>query len=88
MATPRHSNRLFRSLTVLVLVAITFGAFPIASSAAPRPPAPRTSADAREQLSKLSEDAEVVAEQYNDARVTLKQRKKEYLVADRQAQKV
>ena len=88
MATPRHSNRLFRSLAVLALVAITFGAFPIASSAAPRPPAPRTSADARQQLAQLSEDAEVVAEQYNDARVTLKQRKKEYLAADRQAQKV
>jgi cell wall-associated NlpC family hydrolase len=73
---------------VLVLAAITFGAFPITSSAAPRPPTPRTSADAREQLAQLSEDAEVVAEQYNDARVQLARRKADYRAADRQARKV
>ena len=88
MATPRLTVRLYRPLTALVLAATTLGAFPATGNAAPRPPAPRTSTDAREQLSKLGEQAEIVAEQYNDARVTLAKRRAEYRAADRQARAI
>jgi cell wall-associated NlpC family hydrolase len=73
---------------VLVLAAITFGAFPATSNAAPRPATPRSSADAREQLSRLSEAAEIVAEQFNGARVTLARRRAEVRAADREARRI
>jgi cell wall-associated NlpC family hydrolase len=88
VATPRLVVRSLRPLTVLVLAVIALGAFPTAGNAAPQPPAPRTSADARAQLSQLSEQAEIVSEQYNDATVTLKKRRAEYRVADQRARAV
>ncbi len=90
MATPRPIIRLLRPLTVLVLAVGTFGAFPLTSNAAPRPaPAtPRTAADARAQLTQLSEQAEIVAEHFNDSRVTLVKRQREFRLADRQARAV
>jgi len=88
VATPRLIVRLYRPLTALVLAVTTLGAFPATGNAAPQPPVPRTSTDAREQLSKLGEQAEIVAEQYNDARVTLAKRRAEYRAADRQARAV
>jgi peptidoglycan DL-endopeptidase CwlO len=88
VATPRLTVWFYRPLTALVLAVTTLGAFPATGNAAPRPPAPRTSTDAREQLSKLGEQAEIVAEQYNDARVTLAKRRAEYRAADRQARAI
>jgi cell wall-associated NlpC family hydrolase len=89
VATPKLSIRFLRPLTVLVLAVGSLGAFPATSHAAPHPaPPPRTSADARQQLAQLGEQAEIVAEQYNDARVTLVRRKAEYRIATRQAHKI
>jgi cell wall-associated NlpC family hydrolase len=87
VATPRHIIPLIRPLTALVLAVGTLGAFPATSHAAP-PPAPRTAADARAQLTQLSDQAEIVAEQFNDARVTLVKRRVEFRIADRQAKAV
>jgi peptidoglycan DL-endopeptidase CwlO len=91
VATPKHTVRFLRPLTVLILAVVTLGAFPATGHAAPRPPAPptpQTSAEARQQLSQLSERAEIVSEQYNDATVTLTKRRAEYRVAAQQARAV
>jgi cell wall-associated NlpC family hydrolase len=91
VATPRFAVRFLQPLTVLLLAVIALGAFPATGNAAPRPPAPptpQTSAEAREQLSHISEQAEIVSEKYNDATVTLKKRRAEYRAADRQARAI
>ncbi len=88
MATPRFAVWFPRLLTVLVLAATPLGVFPATGNAAPQPPAPQTSSDAREQLTQLGGQAEIVAEQYNDARVTLAKRKAEFKAADRQAKAI
>jgi cell wall-associated NlpC family hydrolase len=77
---------LLRSLTVLTLTAATLAGLPAASDAAP--PTPTTAGDARAQLSALSSQAEIVAEQYNDARVVLARRLREYKAADKQARAI
>jgi cell wall-associated NlpC family hydrolase len=91
VATPRLTVRFPQLLTVLVIAIASIGVFPATSNAAPQLAAPRTpttASDAREQLAQLSEQAEIVAEQYNDARVTLAKRKAEFRTADRQAKAV
>lgn len=93
MATPRSTSRLLRPLAVLALAAASVGVFPGAGDAAPRPTAPqpaapRTAAEARAQLTALGQEAEKVAEQYNDARVLLGRRQREFTAADRQARAV
>jgi cell wall-associated NlpC family hydrolase len=71
-------------LTVLALTAATLAALPATGHAAP-PRAPTTTSEARAQLASLSSQAEIVAEQYNDARVILAKRLREYKAADAQA---
>jgi cell wall-associated NlpC family hydrolase len=88
VAMPRPTAWLLRSLTVLALATTTVGALPATGTAAPQPPVPRTAAEARAQLAALSEQAEIVAEQYNDARVLKAKRDKEFLVADRKARAI
>jgi cell wall-associated NlpC family hydrolase len=93
VATPRLTSRLLRPAAVLALAAATLGVFPGAGDAAPRPTAPQpsaptTAAEARAQLAALSEEAEKVAEQYNDARVLLARRQREFKAADRQARAI
>jgi cell wall-associated NlpC family hydrolase len=81
---------LLRPLTVLALVAATIGVLPATGHAAPPKPTPppRTAAEARAQLSALNSQAEIVAEQYNDARVVLAKRLREYKAADKQARAI
>jgi peptidoglycan DL-endopeptidase CwlO len=86
VAIPRSTSWLLRPLTVLALTAATVGALPVAGHAAP--PAPTTVGDARAQLAKLSSQAEIVSEQYNDARVILAKRLREYRAADKQARAI
>jgi len=83
VASPRSTSWLLRPLTVLALTAAALAGLPAVSEATP--PAPTTVADARAQLGALSSQAEIVAEQYNDARVILAKRLKTYQAADRQA---
>jgi cell wall-associated NlpC family hydrolase len=71
---------------VLALTAATVGALPTTSNAVP--PAPTTVSGARAQLAALSAQAEIVAEQFNDARVVLAKRLREYRAADKQARTV
>jgi cell wall-associated NlpC family hydrolase len=87
VAIPRPTFRLLRPLTVLALTAASIGAFPASGDAAP-PPAPTTVSQARAQLSALSSQAEIVAEHYNDARVILAKRLREYRTADKQARAI
>jgi peptidoglycan DL-endopeptidase CwlO len=80
-----------RPLIALALTIGTLGAIPAAQSvAAPQapPPGPKTTAEVKAALSKLSSDAEIVAEQANDARVTLGKRTIEFRRADAKARAI
>jgi cell wall-associated NlpC family hydrolase len=80
---PRPHVPLIRSLSVVALVMLFVGVSAGTGDAAPRPtpPAPRTSAQALEQLRVFNEEFEKITEQYNDARVLLKKRTGEARVA-------
>jgi cell wall-associated NlpC family hydrolase len=76
-------------LAALALTMATLGAIPAAQSVAapqaPQAPAPKTTAEVKAALAKLSSEAEIVAEQANDARVTLAKRTAQYRSADAKA---
>jgi len=85
VAIPKPPLRTLRPLVVVALAAAALGVAPATGNAAPRPATPTTAAAARTQLAQLSEQAEVLAEHYNDARVIKAKRDREYKRADRQA---
>jgi cell wall-associated NlpC family hydrolase len=91
VATPRR-RPWTRPLIALALTFATLGVIPAAQSvAAPQAPqalAPKTTAEVKAALAKLSSDAEIVAEQANDARVTLGKRTREFRSADAKARTI
>jgi peptidoglycan DL-endopeptidase CwlO len=81
---PRPHLSLSRSLSTLAVVALFVGLSASAGTAAPgqpAPPAPRTSAQALEQLRVFNEEFEKYTELYNDSRVLLKKRQREATAA-------
>jgi cell wall-associated NlpC family hydrolase len=81
-----------RPLIALALTFAAMGAIPAAQSVAapqaPPPPAPKTTGEVKAALATLSSEAEIVAEQANDARVTLGKRTREYRAADAKARAI
>jgi peptidoglycan DL-endopeptidase CwlO len=85
VASPRHPSRFPRILAVLIVSVATVGLTPGSGNAVPQPPAPQTCAESRAQFVENGEEAEKLAEKYNDARVALRKVQKDFRVVDARA---
>ena len=93
VASPRPTVRFVRAVAAVVPAALVFSVvavgFPSVAGATPAVPAPATTcSQSKAQLAAASEQAEQLAEKYNDARVARTRAQAEYVVADRKARTV
>ena len=90
MAIPRLTTRFFRAASVVVSTALVFSAAAagLPSVAGAAPTTATTCSSSRSQFTKVSEQAEQIAEKYNDARVARGRAQREYQIADRTSRAV